>query len=1434
MYGHGPCRSAVVSEKIEFPLQETWTYQALQPPAPAWPQPGKELHRIDFDYAFQPVIADGLVYFGSSADDTVRALDVATGKAIWRFTTGGPVRFAPVVARGKVYIASDDGRLYCVTVAAGELVWQVRGGPNERQLLGNGRMISRWPLRSGALVVGNVVYFAAGMWPTQGVYVYALDADTGEKVWCNDSSGNRFINLPHCGSPGFSGVAPQGYLLASGNKLLVPTGRSVPAAFDRHTGRLLYYNPDESTKEGGTRIAVVGDLYFHRKQNSQLGTQSHIGEVKPGRHVLNAMFAYSLASGKRDPMWLGYEFVSDGNTTYTIYSESVVAVDHQAWRAEKVKSKAAFRECIRWNVPHTSEPGAAVYSMALTGNALFVGHADSVTAFDISDGKQIWKAPVNGQARGMAVAAGSLVVATDKGTLTCFARIKAGGEPAARVKRDLTTAAVVSEPYRVRAADIVRETGVSKGYALLVGEPHCRLAAALADATDLHIVSLLREGSQLRAERERLVEAGLYGSRVVVQGRDDLSRLPYAPYFADLVVVSGSVDGLSGDELYRVLRPCGGVLYFSDLKSPRVQKFMRSSNIPPREIAKDGRKIVRGVLPGAGQWRYQWADGGCTGIGNESRVQLPLELLWFGGLGPDRVMDRHKSAAAPLSLNGRVFVTGQHHFICYDAYTGRELWCRQMQNVARLGPRYFSANLVADDTSLYAVIGDVCHRLDQVTGKTVMTYTIPEQLTREMDAVIAEETDWGYVSVSGNILLGSYRLPAEGFGRKWWLNEQDHSKAGPWWVIPRYSNALFALDKNSKSLLWHYRARHTVNGTYIAFGDDRIFLVDATPHDVVEKAKRVGEKIEVKRSLVALSLADGSELWRSDDLGHLPELYHRLQYARGVVVVGGKEGYDAGTGERLWQNMNTTADKVPVIHGDRIITFRHAYDLRTGKELKAADILTGQQAPWQFMRSRGCGLIAGIQDLLFFRAGVLGFFDLKTDGLTNFGGVRPGCAINVVAANGLINMPESSSGCVCSYNFQTSLALVPGSDRNDLWYRFPSLANAGPIEQMRINLGAPGDRRDTEGLAWIGFPQIGIRSRTPVLLPVTVLMEKPSWHYSPAATRVIKNTGRPWIYSSGLSGQGKLAIDLEQRTKSIVVPNCDEPPAIDGAIADACWREAKRIPFAGDADLLEPYTTLFARRDTNNLYFACRRKAAMRDGKPLPFVADHTGDNAECGKDDYFEIVITDRRQPWCPGAHFAVSCAGGRFEGLSHISSEGPLDLKWHGEWNYAVKKTPYEWTAEIAIPLETLRKEKLDPRRLYLNCMSQNLSGHGLKRIFLVNSDIQFYRCRSFARVLDKPTVESVPRERSFTVRLHFAEEDNIDVGDRVFDVVLQDKPVLKDFDVLEEAGGRNVALVKEFKGVTATDVITLELVSGNEGDAAGRPPVIDGIEIVEDDSE
>jgi len=47
-------------------------------------------------------------------------------------------------------------------------------------------MISLWPVRTDILVDDGVAYFAAGVFPYEGLYVCALRSSDGSMIWKND------------------------------------------------------------------------------------------------------------------------------------------------------------------------------------------------------------------------------------------------------------------------------------------------------------------------------------------------------------------------------------------------------------------------------------------------------------------------------------------------------------------------------------------------------------------------------------------------------------------------------------------------------------------------------------------------------------------------------------------------------------------------------------------------------------------------------------------------------------------------------------------------------------------------------------------------------------------------------------------------------------------------------------------------------------------------------------------------------------------------------------------------------------------------------------------------------------------------------------------------------------------------------------------------
>ena len=263
-FGGTAARDHHTDETLATSLHLAWSRQARHAPRPAWPRD----ERMSFDRVNRVAVADGRVFYGSSVDGRIRCLDAETGEALWSFATGGPVRFAPALWRDRLFVTSDDGYLYCLAVADGRLLQRWRGGPTDQRVMGNGHVISRWPARGGVVVAGDIVYWAAGIWQSEGIFIRAQQAQSGKLVWLNDKSGGIVMAQPHGGATAKSGVTAQGHLVVTGDRLLVPTGRAVPAVFDSATGQFLYYRLQQNTHRGATatmghaRVFINGGLAY--------------------------------------------------------------------------------------------------------------------------------------------------------------------------------------------------------------------------------------------------------------------------------------------------------------------------------------------------------------------------------------------------------------------------------------------------------------------------------------------------------------------------------------------------------------------------------------------------------------------------------------------------------------------------------------------------------------------------------------------------------------------------------------------------------------------------------------------------------------------------------------------------------------------------------------------------------------------------------------------------------------------------------------------------------------------------------------------------------------------------------------------------------------------------------------------------------------------
>lgn len=963
-------RSGYTSEQLPRELSPAWRYRSLHGPSPAWPRDD----RMMFDRVFDVTVSGSLAFFGSSEDGRVVALDTATGRERWSFFTDGPVRFAPTVWKDRVFAASDDGYLYALSAADGRLLDRWRCGPVDEMILGNGRMVSRWPVRGAPVVYEDTVYFASGVWQSGGIFIRALDAATGKEVWRNDEAGRIYMPQPHGGANAESGVSPQGYFVATEETLLVPTGRAVPAGFSRRTGEFKYYQLQANGRAGGTLAVAMGDSFYN---------SGNAYDVKTGdlRAKLGAGTVATMPGGLVNGTATGVKVVRLAGTEEPDRKGKMVKrVAHQIdWTADKINGSSA---------------------VIVAGNSIFAGGGTTVTAIDTESRQKVWSAQVDGAPLGLAVAGGRLFVSTDRGTIYAF---DGGKHESPSVVQETPQAAVVDDFFHKAADEIINQTGVKDGYCLDLDCGDGSLALVLAAKTNLQIYAISPSADDVARVRKRVSEAGLYGVRITVhQGDPKAPR--YGKYFADLVVSSRSLrEGLvaaTAENPPAVLRPYGGQLCTGQPGAMRV--------------------VTRGALANTGSWTHQYSDLGNTSCSTDDVVKGPLRALWFRDVDLE-LPQRHGRGPAPLFYEGRMFAEGLNELRAVNAYNGRTLWTFALPNVLTAysqdhlsGTAITGSNFCVAGKHVFVHDKKNCYKLDAATGAKVAVFPAPPQ---------ADGTPgvWGYIACDGETLFGSLARPEVKVRFGW--KPADMSE------LFSESSAFFAIDPANGNLRWRYDAQQSIRHNAIAIGSGRAYLIDRPIAEsdtwnprADAKAKPPAIKQPLGR-LVAIDIKTGKTAWTNDqdifgtllayqaDQDALLMSYQSTRFKLPSEVGGRLAMHRGATGERVWAKDATYITR-PLINGDTIYAQGGSWNLATGAD-----------RPFEFKRSYGCGQLAGSKHMLLYRSATLGYLDLTRGYPEDFGGVRPGCWINALPVGGLVLLPDASAGCSCSYQNRSWMGL---------------------------------------------------------------------------------------------------------------------------------------------------------------------------------------------------------------------------------------------------------------------------------------------------------------------------------------------------------------------------------------------------------------------------
>ena len=550
-----------------------------------------------------------------------------------------------------------------------------------------------------------------------------------------------------------------------------------------------------------------------------------------------------------------------------------------------------------------------------------------------------------------------------------------------------------------------------------------RLCGALAEQTQLSIIGVSGDAGKVAAARERLAGRGIYGRRVSVHLVEG-GALPFTDYFANLIVSEAAWLGqaqsrLAKDELGRLLQPHNGVAWLEPDSVPHLASG----------------------LPGAGEWTHQYGNPANTSNSGDALVHSDLVLQWFGGPGAAPMVDRHLRAPAPLAAEGKLIIPGENLLIAVDAYNGTELWRLPLPGSQRYSMPYDAGYMSVNDGRLFVAVADEARLINLASGKVEQTFPVSE-------FVPGERRPWGHAVLADRRIFGTAQRTTA-----------SRTKPSRDLISGDYNNNqamvtgthLFSAPLDGGRLgqgKWTHEGGTILNPT-ITLSGDRVFFVKTTKPVSGSGRHSLDVLRKAGLQIVCLDAETGGRLWaRTVDKG--------LEQSRNILFLAASGDYLIATGSRLgagndteyrvhcfsvksgrelWSASHlkglpgafTHGEQVhhPVILGDRLIAEPAIYRLATGRRLGPLDM----KVNWNLKRpGHSCGTLPGAGDCLFFRAANPTVLDLGKSAAGQFqtlAPTRPGCWINILPAQGLVLIPEASSGCVCHFSLQTSMAFRP-------------------------------------------------------------------------------------------------------------------------------------------------------------------------------------------------------------------------------------------------------------------------------------------------------------------------------------------------------------------------------------------------------------------------
>ena len=572
---------------------------------------------------------------------------------------------------------------------------------------------------------------------------------------------------------------------------------------------------------------------------------------------------------------------------------------------------------------------------------------------------------------------------------------------------EIGTSNLSNKAEEKRAQSILTKSGVTKGYAVMVGTRNVKLAAAVVRMSDLIVILAEKDTAQVESDRRRLFENGVHGSRVHVVEISEDGRVPLTSCVANLVIAGDR--SLDDTEVKRLMTPGDG-------------RALRLDN--PEHI------VTRPPLKGTGEWTHQYGDAGNTAASEEAlggAASTPeLVLQWLGRPGADFGIDRNPRMPAPLSAGGRLYHQGMSRMVGLDARNGAVYWALEIPALRRVNIPRDCGNWCADRDRLYVIVKDRAWVLDGATGERRQALPVlPSESA-------ADGAEWGYIGVHQNVLMGSAVRSQANYTRFWSGKMWYDGKGGEEGTEKVCSDSIFGytVGESGADPTWMWSKGAIINST-ISVCENRVHFVECRNTAILKDPKRrlKGTDFWADQFLVALDTQSGKLLWERPLDTEDGTVSFYMQCAPGTLLITASNtayhlyAFDPKTGEPIWNRSNSWYDnhhsghlQHPVIAGNTIYLQPNGYDLRTG------EVTTSKLGIRE-----GCHTYVGAGEALIYRgeSRQIAMWDRKEETVSSWPRLRPSCWLSTIPASGMLLLPEAGGGCSCGGWMETSIGFLP-------------------------------------------------------------------------------------------------------------------------------------------------------------------------------------------------------------------------------------------------------------------------------------------------------------------------------------------------------------------------------------------------------------------------